>query len=168
MEYGESYQPSPHLETWAFEHQYQIEDVMGLLENNKAAVVVGNVHSGKTSLALAVNTKLAQEKSRQWAACYTTPAVEENFFYPEVPDRTGVVYKKLPPIKQTKDFAGKVVVVIDEISNRGPDSLWIPIWRRYIKLKNTVFLLLTHPNSPTTRRWVNLFSKDEVAFYTLS
>jgi ABC-type polar amino acid transport system ATPase subunit len=99
MEYGESYQPSPHLKEWAFAHQYQIEDVATLLEKHKAVVVEGNVHSGKTSLALAVNAKLAQEKSGQWSTCYTTPAVEENFSYPEVLDRTGVVYKKLPPVK---------------------------------------------------------------------
>lgn len=168
MEYKESHQPSPRLETWAFEHQYQIQDVTTLLKEHKAVVVVGNVHSGKTSLALAVNTKLAQEESGQWSAHYTTPAVEENFSYAEVPDKTEAVYKKLPPVKQVEDFDGKVVVVIDEISTRGPHSFWIPIWRRYIELDNTVFLFLTHPNRLATKRWVNLFSKDEATFYTLS
>ncbi|PIR43832.1 hypothetical protein COV24_00710 [candidate division WWE3 bacterium CG10_big_fil_rev_8_21_14_0_10_32_10] len=162
--------PSPTVEfdikKWGEDHVAEVTEAGSLLNGSKALVIEGPVHSGKTSLAWAV-AKEMQNTDPETLVVTTTPAVQEVFTSTEVKDRTGVIQKRLPPISSLQKERS-VIIILDEISNRGPQAEWKSSWRNYAGLNNVKVMFLSHSANKYLKEWVGILSEgDEIKKYTL-
>lgn len=129
----------------------------------KAAILEGGVHSGKTSFMAAVayslQQRLAKDKQVQSQIFFTRASLQQTVGLPEnLPlDRTGIKYDKIPNFLELAKFDGKIIIVLDEISQKAPFK---ELWEKYINLPNTIFLLAIHPGSPYLEEWKKLFPEN--------
>ncbi len=164
--------PPTKQQVWERESQEAVRQVSELLkrEATKAVLVRGVGQSGKTSLSIAVTRELKEtSQGTNTQIFFTTPSVHEAYVTTSYVDRTGITYKQLPTAEEIGNFDGTVIIVIDEISKRGPVSQ--ETWQRYISLPNTKFLLLSHLPAPHNQRyieeWFSLFPPDKIQTYNL-
>lgn len=157
-----------HLEKWSDQNREAVDELVDSFRKGaKAIFIEGEIHSGKTSLALALAQQLRKLPTHErMDAVFTTPAIEETVGASSSSDRTGAKYVKLPRLNEIDQKTQPTIIVIDEISSRGP--AFTNLWKSYIDSDKTRFLLLTHPNKPSTQEWLKLFNKDQIVRFTFS
>ncbi len=136
-----------HLEDFLIQHQQQARMLANHMEEegDKAIVITGPVHSGKTSLAYAVS-RILSDRNSDTATIFTTPAISETRNAREITDRTGVTFTHIPGLEEVEAFPGKTfLVVINELSMRSP--YMINMWKGLIAHPKTKFLMLAYPGS---------------------
>ncbi len=150
-----------HIKGYIEDYKNGIDEISNALINDeKAVIITGGAKSGKTTTAIAVCTEMdrvLEKKKQQPLIFFTSASAQQTFGAKPQKDETGVSFAKLPPIDKLKEHKGPIVIVIDEVSQRLPLE---GVWEPYINLEQTRFMILAHPNSPTTEKWIGLFNGD--------
>lgn len=153
-----------HLENWAKVHQEEIREITEQIQKSttKAIVIVGSVHSGKTTLALSIAREMQKNGTDTH---FTTPAIQNTFGAKSILDRTGARFSRLPHASDIEQNGRPTLIVIDETSQREPRTEGQ--WSEYAKANKTKFIILTNPHSATLNKWTSLFKPQQIVVYHL-
>lgn len=159
-----------HVRMWEAAHQAQISEAASLFTPGiQAMYIEGPVFSGKTTLAWSLIQALHQRQpqNQEYKALFTTPPVQETMNAKAIVDRTGIQYDHLPQLRELELFEGQKYIVVDEISTRSPDRVWMPIWQKYFSLPHAYTFLIGHPQNRYASDWISLLPEERTVLYRL-